>query len=101
MKLMTITQAAEMTQLSPATWRAWILRRKVRVVRLGRCVRIPEDEIIRLVLEGTVPVEGLGRATIGRSRRRDGRLESNTEALSVDEVDMARPTAGIEIGGSD
>jgi excisionase family DNA binding protein len=55
MKLYKVPEASEMTGLSPATWRAWILRRKVLVVRLGRSVRIPEDEILRLVREGTFP----------------------------------------------
>lgn len=55
MRLLTVTEAAEKTGLSPATWRAWILRRKVQIVRLGRAVRVPEDEILRLVREGTVP----------------------------------------------
>jgi hypothetical protein len=34
-----------------------ILRRKVQIVRLGRAVRVPEDEILRLVREGTVPAK--------------------------------------------
>jgi excisionase family DNA binding protein len=97
MKLMTIAQAAEMTQLSPATWRAWISRRKVGVVRLGRCVRIPEDEIIRLVREGTVPVKTLN-ICIGRSPRQRNRLEPNREVLSANETDMVHRTSSAEIG---
>lgn len=52
MKLLKVGEAAKKTNLSIATWRAWILQKKVRVVRLGRSVRIPEDEVGRLVKEG-------------------------------------------------
>ena len=52
---MTVRQAAELTNLSEATWRAWVLKRKVKTVRLGRRVRIPLTELDRLVSEGTTP----------------------------------------------
>jgi excisionase family DNA binding protein len=51
--LLTVAEAAAVTKHSPATWRAWILQRRVTVVRLGRSVRIPIGEIERLVSEGT------------------------------------------------
>jgi hypothetical protein len=62
--------------------------------------RIPEDEIIRLVREGTVPVQGVDGAPIGQSGRRGNRLEPNREALSVDETDIARLPV-IEISRSE
>jgi excisionase family DNA binding protein len=45
----------DLTGIKEPTWRAWILRRKIAVVRLGRSVRIPEEEILRLIREGTTP----------------------------------------------
>ena len=54
-KFLTVEEAWQMTRIKPATWRAWILRRKVAVVRMGRAVRIPEKEILRLIDEGTMP----------------------------------------------
>lgn len=48
------TCSREMT-LSVATTRAWIAKRKIEVVRLGRAVRIPDSEIQRLREQGTVP----------------------------------------------
>jgi excisionase family DNA binding protein len=58
MKLLRIVEAAGATGLSQATWRSWILQGKVSVVRLGRSVRISEEEISRLIRKGTTPARG-------------------------------------------
>jgi excisionase family DNA binding protein len=50
----TVREAAEELGLSPATIRAWIRRRKIGYVRLGRAVRIPASEMRRIVERGTV-----------------------------------------------
>lgn len=55
MKLYKVSEAAEITGLSVATWRSYVLRQKVSVVRLGRAVRISQTEIDRLIAEGTSP----------------------------------------------
>jgi excisionase family DNA binding protein len=54
-KPLTVNQAAELLNLSEACIRAWILRRKLGIVRLGRAIRIPESEIRRVLEEGAVP----------------------------------------------
>lgn len=54
-KLFKISEATDLTGIKEPTWRAWILHRKISVVRLGRSVRIPEEEILRLIREGTTP----------------------------------------------
>lgn len=53
--MMTVRQAAEGLGLSIHTLRAWIYQRRIGVVRLGRSVRIPTDEIERLLERGFVP----------------------------------------------
>lgn len=53
--LRTVEQAAVDLCVSVHTIRAWIARRKIGCVRLGRAVRIPESEITRLIEQGTVP----------------------------------------------
>lgn len=58
MKLLRIREAEERTGIREATWRAWVSQGKVGCVRLGRAVRIPEEEIIRLIREGTTPAQG-------------------------------------------
>jgi len=62
-QLRTVEQAADDLNVSIHTIRAWIARRKIACVRLGRAVRVPASEIDRLVKEGTVPVAS------GRVRR--------------------------------
>lgn len=54
-KLLRVREASDVTGLSQACWRRWILERKVEVVKLGRAVRIPESEVARIIHEGTVP----------------------------------------------
>ena len=51
----TVEQAAAELNLSMATIRAWIAQRKLGHVRLGRAIRIPADEIQRLLRTGYVP----------------------------------------------
>jgi excisionase family DNA binding protein len=51
----SVRQAAEELNLSTATIRAWLASRKLGYVRLGRAIRIPADEIRRLLTEGMVP----------------------------------------------
>ena len=53
----TIDEAAEELNLSPHTIRAWIAQRRLGCVRLGRAVRVPREEIDRLLMSGRVPAE--------------------------------------------
>jgi excisionase family DNA binding protein len=52
---LSVREAAEATGLSVACWRAWIAARKVTYVRLGRAIRVPAEEVRRLIESGTVP----------------------------------------------
>ena len=51
----TVDETAEELSLSPATIRAWIAQRRLGHVRLGRAVRVPHDEIKRMLDAGYVP----------------------------------------------
>jgi excisionase family DNA binding protein len=51
----TVRECAVELNVSPFTVRSWIGQRRLGFVRLGRAVRIPVDEIRRLIREGTVP----------------------------------------------
>ena len=53
----SVTQAASDLGLSVHTMRAWISQRRIGYVRLGRAVRIPESEVLRLLEEGFVPAK--------------------------------------------
>ena len=59
--LLTIPQAAERLALKASTLRAWIAQRRIGIVRLGRAIRIPLEEIERLIAEGTIPAKGRAR----------------------------------------
>ena len=54
---LTVREAAAELNLSPATVRAWLLRRKIGSLRLGRGVRIPASEIRRLLEDNYAPPE--------------------------------------------
>ena len=54
-KLTTVKEAAQQLCVSVHTVRAWIARRKITSIRLGRAVRIPAWEIARLLEQGTIP----------------------------------------------
>jgi excisionase family DNA binding protein len=53
--LITVEACAEALGLKPATIRAWIARRRISIVRLGRAVRIPQTEVDRLINRGSIP----------------------------------------------
>ena len=53
----TVEQAALELNLSRATIRAWIAQRRLGYVRLGRAIRIPVQEIQRVLEGGYVPPE--------------------------------------------
>ena len=56
-KYLRVEQAAGALDLSVACLRAWITKRKIGIVRLGRAIRIPCAEIERLIAEGSVPAK--------------------------------------------
>jgi excisionase family DNA binding protein len=51
----TVEQAAVELNLSRATIRAWIAQRRLGHLRLGRAIRIPVEEIRRILDAGYVP----------------------------------------------
>ena len=53
----TVEQAAVELNLSKATIRAWIAQRRLGHLRLGRAIRIPAQEIQRVLESGYVPPE--------------------------------------------
>ena len=51
----TVHEAAEALGLSPHTIRAWVAQRRIAHIRLGRAIRIPASEIIRILRDNTIP----------------------------------------------
>lgn len=54
-RLLTVSQAAEILGVKISTIRAWLLRRKLPRVNCGRAVRIPADAIAQFIEHNTVP----------------------------------------------
>lgn len=55
--LLTIAEFASALKITPACVRRWIIEKRVSIVKLGRLVRIPPDEIDRLIADGFRPAE--------------------------------------------
>ena len=58
MALMTVIDLERDSQISRYTWRSWIRARKLPVVRLGRRVRIAEEDYRRFLTEHRDAKEG-------------------------------------------
>jgi excisionase family DNA binding protein len=54
-RMLTVPEAAARLGLSVATIRAWISRRRLAHVHLGRAVRVPESQIAKIISDGFVP----------------------------------------------
>jgi excisionase family DNA binding protein len=54
-RLNNVTAAAEYLGVRPATIRHWVWRRQIDTVRIGRCVRIPQEALDRIIERGTTP----------------------------------------------
>lgn len=50
--LLTVSEIAQRTKLKEATIRRWILQKKIPTVRLGRSVRMREEDLDALIREG-------------------------------------------------
>lgn len=55
-ELLRIEEFASQLNIKPSTARAWLLRRRIMKVRIGRrAIRIPASEVDRIIREGIVP----------------------------------------------
>ena len=52
--LLTVLQSAELLTVKEATVRAWIWRRRIPYVKVGRSVRIRREVVDELLQRGTV-----------------------------------------------
>lgn len=54
-KLLTVAEFADPLGVTVACVRRWLLERRISRVKVGRLVRIPADELDRLISEGFRP----------------------------------------------
>jgi excisionase family DNA binding protein len=52
--LLTVNEAAERLGIRPSTVRQWIWTRKIPMVKIGRCVRVPVEAVSRFIEANTV-----------------------------------------------
>lgn len=58
LELLRVEEAAELLNVKPSTVRAWLLRRKLPHVKVGRrAVRIPREALVKLITESTIPAK--------------------------------------------
>ena len=55
--LFTVDAVSEVLSVTPACISRWIFERKIATVKLGRLVRIPSDEVQRLIQSGLRPTQ--------------------------------------------
>lgn len=53
--LKSLPQAADELGVTVSTLRAWIYRRKIPYCKIGRCVRVSDETIQRIIENGTIP----------------------------------------------
>ncbi len=56
--LLTVKESANRLGLKEPTLRLWLSQRKLAYCKLGRCIRIPLEEVERLIRENLVPARG-------------------------------------------
>ena len=54
-RLLTLREASERSGHREATWRSWILHRRVSYYKVGRSVRIAERDLEKLLESARVP----------------------------------------------
>lgn len=52
--MLSVAEVAKRLGLKEGTIRLWIARRKIAHVKLGRAVRIPPEEVERIIAENTI-----------------------------------------------
>jgi excisionase family DNA binding protein len=69
-ELLTVDDVSDLLGLSPATIRAWLLRRKnLPFVRCGRAIRIPAKAVEKFIKENTIPISAAAEKAPLRSAR--------------------------------
>ncbi len=71
--LFTVVTVAKVLSVTPACIRRWIFDRKIATVKLGRLVRIPSDEVQRLIQSGLRPTQEQMRSTDSESEVSNGK----------------------------
>ena len=54
-ELLTVPETAALLRLRPSTIRAWVLKRRIPFVKVGRLVRVRRSDVEALIAASVVP----------------------------------------------
>lgn len=63
-KMLTVDEAAQAWGIRPATVRSWIWKRQIEYIKVSGAVRIPAEEVQRVIERGTRPAIGSSKYQI-------------------------------------
>lgn len=66
--LLTLSEVADKLSLKVSTLRAWVLRRRIPYVKLGRLIRIRRADVEALIADATVPAHTENRTEMKQKR---------------------------------
>jgi len=55
LELLTVDEAADLLRVKPSTIRAWVLKREIPFLHVGRLVRIRRSDIEALIEDSYIP----------------------------------------------
>ena len=61
-KMLTVSEAAQAWGVRPATVRSWIWKRQIEYVKVSRAVRVPAEEVQRVIDSGRQLAIGCSRS---------------------------------------
>jgi len=68
--LLNVREFAAMTGVKPSTVRAWVFRREIEYIKIGRAVRFKRETARKLIDAGTVPARQIAADDV-QARKRD------------------------------
>ena len=85
-ELLTVDEVAERVKCHPQTVRRWIWSGRLGHVKVGGLVRVPEEEVRRLLKQGETLPAGEARGTTGVDALR-ATMRSLKESLTAEDVE--------------
>jgi len=94
-RLFTVGEAAQILSVHPATVRRWIASGHLQFRKLGKLVRIPEEELARIAQEG------LGKrrkrsASTGRELKTEKKALCGHSRIGLTKINLTTNAAGYE-----
>ena len=79
--LLTVTEAASLIRLKPSTVRAWVLRRRIPYVKVGRRVLFRRSDLEALITSSVVPARTENAKETKQQRKVSSNADQNPQLL--------------------